>query len=58
MTKVKAKDSMTEELADCKNKVQREMILQKYGLVTPRLTEQEQEIVSYGLGDGTIVREA
>jgi hypothetical protein len=39
------KDSMTEELADCKNKIQREMVLQKYGLVEPKLTEAESKLI-------------
>lgn len=33
---------MIEELADCKNSTERQMLLQKYGIVEPKLTENEQ----------------
>jgi hypothetical protein len=49
---------MIEELDDCKNAVERNMVMQKYGILEPKLTPKEQEIVTYGIGDGTIVREA
>jgi hypothetical protein len=49
---------MIEELADCKNAIERSMILQKYGIIEPKLTPEEQEVITYGIGDGTIVREA
>jgi hypothetical protein len=38
-------DQMTEELADCKNRIHREMVLQKYGLVEPKLTEEERKLI-------------
>lgn len=42
---------MTEELADTKSKVEREQILQKYGLVEPKLTSEERLLVELDEND-------
>jgi hypothetical protein len=39
------KDQMTEELADCKNKTERDQLLQKYGLIEPKLTLEEKYLL-------------
>ena len=39
-------DSMTEELNSVTNPVEKNMLLQKYGLIEPKLTQDEQFLIA------------
>ena len=39
-----------EEIASAKNQVEKEMLLQKYGIIEPRLTPQEQADIAFEVG--------
>ena len=45
MNNDKQYDFMLEEIKEAKNPVHKEMLLQKYGLIAPKLTQAEKRLI-------------